>query len=142
MAGRDRDRGLPTRVARQSWVFSWPPSLSLQAHPPHYHIQRALHTFSQRANLKNCTTCLRPTWFSAEACCCCCFGKFHQWHLPVRLISYTHGFLHLLNHGRTEAQNERIFDIANVPFEHVPEDEKKQFAGDIKKTGSYTGYKL
>ena len=39
-------------------------------------------------------------------------------------------------------QNQRIFDIANLPFEHVPEDEKKQLAGNIKQTGSYRGYKL
>ena len=39
-------------------------------------------------------------------------------------------------------QNERIFDIANLPFEHVPDEEKKRFAGDIKKTGSYRGYNL
>ena len=39
-------------------------------------------------------------------------------------------------------QTERIFDIADVPFAQVPEDEKKQYAGDIKKTGSYRGYKL
>ena len=80
----------------------------------------------------------------------------------VRDAMRTHGFMYLINHGWTETQvrffntlddcstrnpvyvrqNERIFDIANVPFEHVPEDEKKQFAGDIKKTGSYRGYKL
>ncbi len=80
----------------------------------------------------------------------------------VRDAMHTHGFFYLVNHGWTEAQvrssdslsnrsdrnllcarqNERIFDIANVLFEHVPEDEKKQFAGDIKKTGSYRGYKL
>ena len=35
-----------------------------------------------------------------------------------------------------------MFNIADVPFSLVPEDEKKRFAGDIKKTGSYRGYKL
>ena len=39
-------------------------------------------------------------------------------------------------------KNDRMFDIADVPFSVVPEDEKKRFAGDIKKTGSYRGYKL
>ncbi|TBU25818.1 Clavaminate synthase-like protein [Dichomitus squalens] len=60
----------------------------------------------------------------------------------IRDAMRTHGFLYVINHGWTEAQNERIFDIANLPFEHVPDDEKKRFAGDIKKTGSYRGYKL
>ena len=39
-------------------------------------------------------------------------------------------------------QTDRIFDIADVPFAQVPEDEKKRYAGDIKQTGSYRGYKL
>ncbi|KAI0767727.1 Clavaminate synthase-like protein [Fomes fomentarius] len=60
----------------------------------------------------------------------------------VRDAMRTHGFLYIINHGFTEAQTERIFDIADVPFAQVPEDEKKQFAGDIKQTGSYRGYKL
>ncbi|KAI0708376.1 Clavaminate synthase-like protein [Earliella scabrosa] len=60
----------------------------------------------------------------------------------VRDAMRTHGFLYVINHGFTEAQTERIFDIADVPFAQVPEDEKKQYAGDIKKTGSYRGYKL
>ncbi|OJT05212.1 hypothetical protein TRAPUB_4037 [Trametes pubescens] len=38
--------------------------------------------------------------------------------------------------------NERVFDIADLPFAQVPEEEKRLFAGDIKKTGSYRGYKL
>jgi hypothetical protein len=37
---------------------------------------------------------------------------------------------------------ERIFDIANVPFEQVPLEEKKQYEGTMKVTGSYQGYKL
>lgn len=35
-----------------------------------------------------------------------------------------------------------MFDIADVPFALVPEDEKKRYANDIKQTGSYRGYKM
>ncbi|KAI0752458.1 Clavaminate synthase-like protein [Daedaleopsis nitida] len=60
----------------------------------------------------------------------------------VRDAMRTKGFLYVVNHGLAGAQTERIFDIADVPFAHVPEDEKKRYANDIKKTGSYRGYKL
>ncbi|KAI0760890.1 Clavaminate synthase-like protein [Trametes elegans] len=59
----------------------------------------------------------------------------------VRDAMRTQGFLYIVNHGYTEAQNERVFDIADLPFAQVPEDEKKQFVGDIKQTGSFRGYK-
>ena len=39
-------------------------------------------------------------------------------------------------------QNGRIFDVADVPFSQVSDDEKKQYAGKIKETGLYSGYKL
>lgn len=39
-------------------------------------------------------------------------------------------------------KNERIFDIADVPFTQVADDEKKKFSYDIKATGLYKGYKL
>ncbi|KAI0649643.1 Clavaminate synthase-like protein [Trametes meyenii] len=54
----------------------------------------------------------------------------------------TYGFMYVANHGLTEAQNERIFDIADVPFSQVDDDEKKQLTYDIKATGLYKGYKL
>ncbi|EKM77199.1 hypothetical protein AGABI1DRAFT_77616 [Agaricus bisporus var. burnettii JB137-S8] len=53
-----------------------------------------------------------------------------------------HGFFYVINHGYTPEQTKRIFDIANVPFEGVSEDEKKEYAGTMKKSGSYQGYKL
>ena len=37
---------------------------------------------------------------------------------------------------------ERMFDIANVPFEQVPEEEKKEFDSKPHETGSFQGYKL
>ncbi|TFK89218.1 Clavaminate synthase-like protein [Polyporus arcularius HHB13444] len=60
----------------------------------------------------------------------------------VRDAMRTHGFFYIINHGYTQAQTDRIFDIADVPFSQVTDEEKKRFAGDIKQTGSYRGYKL
>ncbi|KAI0703878.1 Clavaminate synthase-like protein [Cerioporus squamosus] len=54
----------------------------------------------------------------------------------------THGFLYIVNHGLTQAQNDRIFDIADVPFTQVPEEEKLKFTSSIKDSGSYRGYKF
>jgi hypothetical protein len=36
----------------------------------------------------------------------------------------------------------RIFDIADTPFSAVSDSEKRIYAGKIKQTGSYQGYKL
>ncbi|KAJ3019260.1 hypothetical protein NUW54_g130 [Trametes sanguinea] len=60
----------------------------------------------------------------------------------VRDAMRTYGFMYVVNHGLTQAQNDRIFDIADVPFSQVPEDEKKKFTHDIKATGLYKWYKL
>ncbi|TFK52765.1 Clavaminate synthase-like protein [Heliocybe sulcata] len=54
----------------------------------------------------------------------------------------TYGFLYAVNHGYTPSQTKRMFDIANIPFEHVSTEEKQAYAGDIKATGSYQGYKM
>lgn len=35
----------------------------------------------------------------------------------------------------------RIFDIADIPFEQVSDEEKQQYAGKMKQTGAYRGYK-
>ena len=35
-----------------------------------------------------------------------------------------------------------MFDIADVAFSRVPEEEKKQFTANFKETGLYSGYKL
>ncbi|KAI0703872.1 Clavaminate synthase-like protein [Cerioporus squamosus] len=53
----------------------------------------------------------------------------------------TYGFLYVINHGLTQAQNDRLVDIADVPFSRVSEEEQKQFMGKIKEAGSYRGYK-
>ncbi|KAI0922582.1 hypothetical protein AcW1_002811 [Taiwanofungus camphoratus] len=51
------------------------------------------------------------------------------------------GFFYAINHGYTQAQNDRIFDVADVPFSQVDDEEKTVFAGDFKTTGIYQGYK-
>ncbi|EIW52053.1 Clavaminate synthase-like protein [Trametes versicolor FP-101664 SS1] len=53
----------------------------------------------------------------------------------------TSGFMYIINHGMTQAENDRIFDIADVPFSQVPEEEMKRYVSDIKATGSYRGFK-
>ncbi|KAI8989246.1 Clavaminate synthase-like protein [Trametes punicea] len=60
----------------------------------------------------------------------------------VRDAMRTYGFMYVVNHGLTQAQNDRIFDIADVPFSQVSDDEKQQFTHDIKATGLYKHYKL
>ena len=35
-----------------------------------------------------------------------------------------------------------MFDIANVPFDNVPDAEKKTYEGKMLQVGSYQGYKL
>uniref|UniRef100_A0A0W0FVC4 Clavaminate synthase-like protein n=1 Tax=Moniliophthora roreri TaxID=221103 RepID=A0A0W0FVC4_MONRR len=60
----------------------------------------------------------------------------------VREAMTTHGFLYAINHGYSAEQMERIFDIANVPFDQVSLEEKKRYEGTMKITGSYQGYKL
>ncbi|PIL37656.1 hypothetical protein GSI_01350 [Ganoderma sinense ZZ0214-1] len=59
----------------------------------------------------------------------------------VRDAMRTFGFMYVVNHGWTQAQNARIFDIADVPFSQVSEEEKRQFSNEIKNTGSWRGYK-
>ena len=39
-------------------------------------------------------------------------------------------------------QNDRMFDIAEVPFTQVPEEEKKLYADNIKANATYQGYKF
>ncbi|KAG6902465.1 hypothetical protein C0995_016327 [Termitomyces sp. Mi166 len=59
----------------------------------------------------------------------------------VRNAMSTVGFFYVINHGYTQEQNRRIFDIAEVPFA-VSDEEKQKYVGKMKETGSYQGYKL
>ena len=72
----------------------------------------------------------------------------------------TSGFFYVINHGRTQAQvslslarpsvheiyylwqTERMFDIGDVAFSQVSDQEKKAYEGNSKETGSFEGYKL
>lgn len=70
------------------------------------------------------------------------------------------GFFYAINHGLSAqevralacvgtsglvtllGQTARIFDIADVPFSQVNDDEKQKYRGTMLETGSYQGYKL
>ena len=76
----------------------------------------------------------------------------------VRDALLTHGFFYVIGHGYrqsearsstfmllrylTPKQTDRIFDIADIPFAGVCDEEKQAYASAIKQTGSYQGYKL
>jgi len=82
--------------------------------------------------------------------------------IEVREALLKHGFFYVVNHGYSEAQvrhsshhhhrhiiaclismqTARMFDIADVPFSAVSDSEKQIYAGTMKQTGSYQGYKL
>jgi len=61
--------------------------------------------------------------------------------IKVRDAMSTQGFFCVINHGLTQTQNDRIFDVADVPFSSVSEDEKKDYTVDFETTGIYKGYK-
>jgi len=52
-----------------------------------------------------------------------------------------HGFFYVINHGYSQAQTERMFDIADIPFARVTDEEKKPYLANIKENGSFQGYK-
>jgi len=53
----------------------------------------------------------------------------------------TNGFFYVVGHGYEPEQTTRVFDIADIPFAHTSEEEKREYAGQMKLTGSYQGYK-
>ena len=77
----------------------------------------------------------------------------------VRDAMQTYGFMYIIHHGLSQSQagvlrhllghrvmlihvqNDRMVDIADVPFTQVSEAEKQQYASKIKETGSYRGFK-
>ncbi|KAH9921818.1 Clavaminate synthase-like protein [Fomitopsis serialis] len=61
--------------------------------------------------------------------------------VQLRDAMVTQGFFYVINHGLTQAQNERIFDVADIPFSAVSDEEKRTYVANIKATGSYQGYK-
>ncbi|EED80272.1 predicted protein, partial [Postia placenta Mad-698-R] len=60
----------------------------------------------------------------------------------VRNALNVQGFFYVINHGLTQAEASRMFDIGDVPFSQVSEEEKLAYQGNVKETGSYLGYKL
>ncbi|KAG1721457.1 hypothetical protein EDB19DRAFT_1917321 [Suillus lakei] len=62
--------------------------------------------------------------------------------IEVREALLNHGFFYVVNHGYSQSQTDRIFDIADLPFSSVSESEKQIYAGTMKQSGSYQGYKL
>ncbi|PPQ84450.1 hypothetical protein CVT24_010890, partial [Panaeolus cyanescens] len=52
------------------------------------------------------------------------------------------GFFYIINHGLDIIQTNRAFDIADVVFSQLNDEEKQAYAGNIKATGSYQGFKL
>jgi isopenicillin N synthase-like dioxygenase len=54
----------------------------------------------------------------------------------------TQGFFYVINHGLSAEETERMFDIGDTAFSQVSDEEKQQYAGTMKQTGSYQGYKL
>jgi len=59
----------------------------------------------------------------------------------VRDAFRTNGFIYAINNGYSQAQRDRIFDIADVAFSAVPPDEMKTYTANIEKVGYYQGYK-
>jgi isopenicillin N synthase-like dioxygenase len=62
--------------------------------------------------------------------------------IEVREALLDYGFFYVVNHGYSQDQTDRIFDIADLPFSAVSDSEKKIYAGTMKQSGSYQGYKL
>ncbi|KAG0702541.1 hypothetical protein DFH29DRAFT_982301 [Suillus ampliporus] len=59
----------------------------------------------------------------------------------LRDAQRTHGFVYAINHGYSQAQRDRIFDIADVLFTVVPPDEMKTYTANIEKVRYYEGFK-
>ncbi|TBU25808.1 Clavaminate synthase-like protein [Dichomitus squalens] len=59
----------------------------------------------------------------------------------VRDSMRTYGFLYIVNHGLTQAENDRMSDIADIPLSHVSDEEKANFMGKMREQGVYRGYK-
>ncbi|TBU57580.1 Clavaminate synthase-like protein, partial [Dichomitus squalens] len=75
------------------------------------------------------------------------FSMLHSEGGTAKLVSQvrdamrTYGFICIINHGLMQAQNDRMMDIADVPFTQVPLEEQRKFVSRIKDLGEYKGYK-
>ncbi|KAF7298740.1 Flavonol synthase/flavanone 3-hydroxylase [Mycena indigotica] len=54
---------------------------------------------------------------------------------------HNQGFFYVINHGWTAEQTARMFDIANLAFTGVSEEQKQKYSSNLKTTGSFQGYK-
>ncbi|KAJ3552261.1 hypothetical protein NM688_g4242 [Phlebia brevispora] len=52
------------------------------------------------------------------------------------------GFLYVVNHGLPAEEAARMFDIADVSFSQVSDEEKRKYGTNMLDTGSFQGYKL
>ncbi|KAL4071757.1 hypothetical protein V8B97DRAFT_1496043 [Scleroderma yunnanense] len=59
----------------------------------------------------------------------------------VRDALLAHGFFYVINHGYPGSRD-RMFDIADVPFEGVSDEEKQLYSAIDQETGWYHAYKL
>ncbi|KAG0703539.1 Clavaminate synthase-like protein [Suillus ampliporus] len=62
--------------------------------------------------------------------------------IELREALLNHGFFYVVNHGYSQAQTARIFDIADVPFSAVTDGEKQRYVATRNETGSVQGYTL
>ncbi|KAI0341626.1 Clavaminate synthase-like protein [Trametopsis cervina] len=51
------------------------------------------------------------------------------------------GFFYVVNHGLSQAEVDRVFDIADLPFSQTSDSEKQEYSERVLETGSYQGYK-
>ncbi|KAJ3572266.1 hypothetical protein NP233_g3195 [Leucocoprinus birnbaumii] len=51
------------------------------------------------------------------------------------------GFLYVVNHGLTQEQTERMFNLSDYAVENVTEEEKSRYVSKIREEGTYNGYK-
>ncbi|KAI0327011.1 hypothetical protein GY45DRAFT_1226023, partial [Cubamyces sp. BRFM 1775] len=53
----------------------------------------------------------------------------------VRDAMHTDGLMYVVNHGFSQAQNDRMVDIADIAFSQVSKEEKKQYEPDPSAIG-------
>ncbi|KAG2049675.1 Clavaminate synthase-like protein [Suillus hirtellus] len=60
--------------------------------------------------------------------------------IELREALLNFGFFYVVNHGYSQTQTARMFDIADVPFSAVTDDEKQLYASTRKQDGMLQGY--
>ncbi|KAG2347243.1 Clavaminate synthase-like protein [Suillus weaverae] len=60
--------------------------------------------------------------------------------IELREALLNFGFFYVVNHGYSQAQTARMFDIADVPFSAVTDSEKQIYASTRKQNGVLQGY--